>query len=250
MSALGSLLRKELREGVFSIRSAALYLTSVAVLSVFAVTLVSNKEMSLLDNAQAVYLMCCIVLAMGLLVAVVRGSDSFAGERERQTLELLLVAPIRGREIAFAKLGGTLVAWALTFVLAIPYVWAVGSTGQNLGPALTYLFFSGALLTLIFGGVTLLVSARTRSLAVALSVGLTLFLLFGSPVVLGPSLRQSSVGRIIDWINPFAHGLNMLDSVVVDSQGTSFQLAHLAVLVAYAVVVLWCVTLTTKRVRL
>jgi len=250
MSRVGALLRKELLEGVLSIRSAALYLTSVAVLSVFAVTLVSNREMSLLDNAQAVYLMSCIVLAMGLLVAVIRGSDSFAGERERQTLELLLVAPVRGREIALAKLGGTLLAWVVTFVLAIPYVWAVGSTGQNLGPALVYLFVSGALLTLIFGGVTLIVSTRTRSLMAALSVGLTLFLLFGSPVVLGPSLRQSSVGRIIDWVNPFAHGLNMLDSVVVDSQGISFQLAHLGVLAGYAIVIMLWVSLTTRRVRL
>jgi ABC-type transport system involved in multi-copper enzyme maturation permease subunit len=250
MSPTGALLRKELREGVVSIRSAGLYLTAAAILSVFSILLVSNTELSLLDNAQAVYLICGIVLAMGLLVAVVRGSDSFAGERERQTLELLLLAPVRGRQIALTKLGGTLLAWVLTFVLAIPYVWAVGSTGQNLAPALVYLFVSGALLTLIFSGVTLIVSTRTRSLAAALSVGLTLFLLFGSPVVLGPSLRQSGVGRIIDWINPFAHGLNMLDSVVVDSQGISFQLAHLGVMAGYAAVIVWLVSLTTRRVQL
>jgi ABC-type transport system involved in multi-copper enzyme maturation permease subunit len=250
MSRIGPLLRKELLEGVLSIRSAALYLTAAAVLSVFGLLLVSNAELSLLDNAQAVYLICGIVLTIGLLVAVIRGSDSFAGERERQTLELLLITPVRGRQIALAKLGGTMLAWVLTFVLAIPYVWAVGSTGQNLGPALIYLFVSGALLSLIFGGVALIVSTRTKSLAAALSVGLTLFLLFGSPVVLGPSLRQSGVGRIFDWINPFAHGLNMLDSVVVDSQGISFQLAHLGVLAGYALVAMWLVNATTRRVSL
>jgi ABC-type transport system involved in multi-copper enzyme maturation permease subunit len=143
-----------------------------------------------------------------------------------------------------------LLAWVLGFALATPYVWAVGSTGQNLGPALAYLFFSGLLLALIFGGVTLALSAKTRTVKAALSTGLALFLLAGSPVVLGPSLRQSSVGRIMDWVNPFANGLNMLDSVVVDSQGISFQLLHIAVLVFYALAVVWCIDLTTRRVEL
>jgi ABC-type transport system involved in multi-copper enzyme maturation permease subunit len=237
-------------EEVFSARGAAVYLTSSATLSVFAILLVSNTELSLLDNAQAVYLMCGIVLALGLLLAVVRGSDGFAGERERQTLEPLLAAPVRGQEVAFAKLGGTLLAWLLLFVLATPYLWAVGSTGQNLAAALAYLFCAGTLLTVIFGGVTLAVSAKTRSLKAALSIGLVLFLLAGSPVVLGPSLRQSNVGRVIDWVNPFAHGLNVLDSVVVDSQGISFQFVHFAVLACYALAVVWCVNVVTRRVEL
>jgi ABC-type transport system involved in multi-copper enzyme maturation permease subunit len=250
MSAVGSLLRKELMEEVFSTRGAVLYLTCSAVLSIFAILLVSNTELSLLDNAQAVYMMCGIVLALGLLIAVVRGSDGFAGERERQTLELLLVAPIKGQEIALAKLGGTLIAWVLVFVLASPFVWAVGSTGQNLGPALIYLFFSGMLLTLILGGVTLALSAKTRTFKATLSIGLTLFLLAASPVILGPSLRQGSIGRLIDWVNPFAHGLNMLDSVVVDSQGISFQLLHFAILTCYAVAAVWSVNVMTRRVEL
>lgn len=96
----------------------------------------------------------------------------------------------------------------------------------------------------------LLLSARARSLITALSIGLAIFLLAGSPVVMGPSLRQSSIGRVVDWGNPFAHGLNMLDSVIVDSQGLSFQLGHLVVLAGYAVVVAMFVILTTRKVQL
>jgi ABC-type transport system involved in multi-copper enzyme maturation permease subunit len=138
----------------------------------------------------------------------------------------------------------------LVFALATPYIWAVGSTGQNLGPALAYLLPLGMLLTLVFGGAALALSARARAVKTALSVGLTLFVLAGSPLVLGPAFRQSTVGRITDWINPLAHGLNMLDSVVVDSQGLSSQLPHVAVLVGYALAAVWCVSLAARRVEL
>lgn len=250
MISLRPLLRKELGEEVFSPRGALLYLTCSVILSAFAISLVSNTELSLLDNAQAVYLMCGIALALGLLIVIIRGSDSFAGERERQTLELLLITPVSTRRIVRAKLCGMSAAWLLTFVVVCPYVWAVGSTGQNLVAALIYLFFSGTLLTLIFGGITLLLSSRSRSFRTPLAAGLALFLLAASPVVLGPSLRQSGVSRLVDWINPFAQALNMLDSVVVDSQGLLLQLPHLVILVCFAAAVMACVVFVTRRVEL
>jgi len=250
MSRVGTLIHKEFTEEIFSSRGAALYLVCSGVLSVFSVLLVSNQELSLLDNAQAVYMMAGIVIALALLIAVVRGSDGFAGERERETLETLLVTPIRGDEVAMTKLSGVLFSWLLLFALSIPYLWAVGSTGQNLGPALEYLFAAGTLLVLIFGGFSLALSARMRTLKGVLSIGLSLFLISGTPIVLGPSLRQSAVGRLIDTVNPFANALNMLDSVVVDSQGLSFQLLHLAIMICYALAALWCLYLVAKRVEL
>lgn len=250
MSPAMALLRKELTEELISARSAGVFLACSVILSVFALLLIGNTELSLLDNAQAVYLMCSIVLVLGVLISIVRGADSYAGERERQTLESLLLTPVRGRDIALAKLGATTGAWLVAFALASPYVWAVGSTGQNLAPALAYLFVSGLLLSLVFGGILLLLSVRARSLVTTLSIGLAIFLLAGSPVVMGPSLRQSSVGRLIDSINPVAHGVNMLDSVIVDSQGLSFQTTHLAALTGWAGAVLLIVFIMTRKVQL
>ncbi len=84
------LIKKECIEEISSSRGAALYLAGCGVLSVFSLLLVSNTELSLLDNAQAVYMMSAIIIALVLLIAVIRGSDGFAGERERETLEKLI----------------------------------------------------------------------------------------------------------------------------------------------------------------
>jgi ABC-2 type transport system permease protein len=250
MRYLKTLIKKECFEEIFSSRGAALYLVGCGVLSAFSLLLVSNTELSLLDNAQAVYMMSAIIIVLALLIAVIRGSDGFAGERERETLETLLITPVSPAEIAIAKLMALIFSWLIIFLLSMPYLWAVGSTGQNLLPALQYLFIAGTLLVVIFGGFTLALSARMKTLKGALSIGLTAFLLSGSPILLGPSLRQSSIGRFIDLINPFADALNMLDSVVVDSLGVLFQIIPLSILVSYAIAAIWVLNMATRRVKL
>ena len=250
MKHFKTLVEKECIEEIISPRGAALYLVGCGVLSVFSLLLVSNTELSLLDNAQAVYMMSSIIIALSLLIAVIRGSDGFAGERERETLETLLITPVSPAEVAIAKLMGMIFSWLVLFIISIPYLWVVGSTGQNLNSALQYLFISGTLLVVIFGGFTLAISARMRTFKGTMSIGLTAFLLSGSPILLGPSLRQSTVGRFIDLLNPFANALNMLDSVIVDSLGVLFQIIPLVILISYAVAAMWVLSMTTRKVEL
>ena len=250
MRYLKTLIKKEYIEEIVSSRGAVLYLVGCGVLSVFSLLLVSNTELSLLDNAQAVYMMSAIIIALALLITVIRGSDGFAGERERETLETLLITPVSHAEVAVAKLMGLIFSWLVVFVLSIPYLWAVGSTGQNLISALIYLLVAGTLLVVIFGGFALALSARMKTFKGALSIGLTTLLLSGSPLLLGPSLRQSTVGRFIDLLNPFADALNMLDSVVVDSLGVLFQILPLAILVSFTIAAIWVLNLATRRVEL
>ena len=250
MKHFKTLVEKECIEEIISPRGAALYLVGCGVLSVFSLLLVSNTELSLLDNAQAVYMMSSIIIALALMISVIRGSDGFAGERERETLETLLITPVSPAEVAIAKLMGLIFSWLVLFIISIPYLWAVGSTGQNLISALQYLFISGTLLVVIFGGFTLAISARMRTFKGTMSIGLTAFLLSGSPILLGPSLRQSTVGRFIDLLNPFANALNMLDSVIVDSLGVLFQITPLVILISYTVAAMWILSMTTRRVEL
>jgi ABC-type transport system involved in multi-copper enzyme maturation permease subunit len=243
------LVKREFQEDFKASRGLAFFLIAALVLSAFTVLLVSNTELSLLDNAQAVYMMAGIVLALAALVAVIRGSDGFAGERDRLTLEPLLLTPISGPGLAAAKLGGLLFSWLMLFILAIPYLWAVGSTGQNLLPTFQYLFLAGTLVVLVCGGAALALSARLKTFKGVLSIALAMLLLFASPVLLGPSLRQSAVGRLLDLANPMAAALNTLDSVIIDSQGLGWQLPRLAIMTGYALAVLGWLFAATRRLE-
>lgn len=250
MSQMLALVKKECREDIISSRGGLFYLAGAIVLSAFALLLVGNTELSLLDNAQALYLMSGLVLAIALLSAVIRGGDGFAGERDRGTLETLLAAPLKSNNMATAKLTGILFSWLVLFLLAVPYLWAVGSSGQNLGPAIAALFAAGTLLTSIYGGLMLALSARARSFKGVLSVGVAVALFSAVPLVLGPSLRQSAVGHLFDWLNPFALCTNMIDSIVIDSQGLEQNWSALATLIVYLALTFMIMNRTTRKVTL
>ena len=225
--------RKEAAEIVTSPRGLAWLLVLTGALSAFSLLFVANTELSLLDNAQVVYDMLGVVTALGALLAVIAGADAIAGERERSSLMPLLLAPISRRQIVLGKLGGPLAAWAAMLALAVPYVWAVGSTGQNLLPGLIALALLGTPVVLGFGFLALGLGARLGSARTALSLSLTGLVLSASPLLLGPSLRQSAVGRAFDAVNPFSGALNAYDAVVIDSQGLLAQGAHVLPVAAW-----------------
>ena len=204
-----------------------------ALLSTFSLLLVSNTELSLLDNAQVVYMMAGTVLAAGALLAAIVGSDAYAGENERGTLMPLLCAPITSDALLSGKAIGLLAAWGVTLAIATPYLWAVGASGQNLFAAFFYLVLFGTPVVLGFGYLAIALSARTGSVLASLLSTTTLLMLAASPLLIGPSLRRTLIGRALDAINPLAAALNTFDSVIIDSELFSAQMTRLFVVVIW-----------------
>jgi ABC-2 type transport system permease protein len=209
------------------------------VLSVLALLLVGNTELSLLDNAEAVYVVMGTITALGGLLAVVLGSDGFAGERERGSLIPLLLTPVGVTDIVLGKMGAQFTAWAAAYVVALPYLWAVGGSGQNLGTAAGCIALFGTPLVLGFGFFALGLSARTGSVRTALLAALALLMLAASPLLQVPGPGHSAIGRAFAAGNPFSAALDSFDSVVVDSQPFSAQLGRLAVVLLWLLGTAW-----------
>lgn len=235
MNPITLIARKEGGELLMSGRGLAWLLALAVIMSVLSLLLVSNTELSLLDNAQVVYMVMGTVTALGALLAVVLGSDAVAGERERGSLMPLLLAPVTPSQIVFGKMGGQVAGWAVMYLLSLPYVWAVGSSGQNLAQAVAYLALFGTPVVLGFGFLGIALSARLRSVRSALLTSLITLMLLASPLLLGPSLRQSTIGKLFDAVNPFSAAVNTFDSVVIDSQPLAMQITRLAVTLVWLV---------------
>lgn len=239
MNATALIARKEGGDLLLSLRGLGWLLTMAIALSVFGLLLVGNTELSLLDNAQVVYDMGGIVTALGALLAVVVGTDTVAGERERGTLVPLLLTPISRNSILLGKLGGQAIAWIVMYLIAVPYFWAVGSTGQNLFKGAVSVALLGTPIVLGFGFLAMGLGARLDSVRSSLLTGLILLLLSASPLLLGPSLRQSAIGRAFDAVNPFSGALNAYDAVIIDSQSIFAQPGHFTVALAWFGLTLW-----------
>ena len=240
------LFAKEAREILINPRGRVWLVLLTGVLSVFSLLFVANTELSLLDNAQVVYDMMGLVTALGALLAILSGVDSIAGERERGSLVPLLLAPVSRNGIVAGKLGAPLAAWAVMVVLALPYLWAVGSTGQNLVSGAVSLLVLGTPVVLGFGFLGFALGARFGSPRTALSVSLILLVLSASPLLLGPSLRQSAIGRLFDAVNPFSGALNAYDAIVIDSQSLLVQGYHALPVVIFLGLSLW-LAITSAR---
>ena len=119
-----------------------------------------------------VYLLSPLLLIVPLMTASVIAADAIAGERERQTLESLLLTPLTDRELFTAKL---LSAWlpAVTVGVVGGAVYAVvaelttiGLVDGRLFPNLVWaglVLWVGPAIAAVSLGITVLVSARVRT---------------------------------------------------------------------------------------
>lgn len=230
---------KEAGELLASPRGLAWLMLLALALSGLTLLFVANTELSLLDNAQVIYAMLAVVTLLGAVLAVVAGADAIAGERERGSLIPLLLAPVSRSALLWGKLGGPLAAWGAMLVLSAPYLWAVGSSGQNLISGSLVLAALGTPVVLGFGFAALGLGARLGSSRAALSLTLTGLFLSAAPFVLGPSLRQSVVGRVFDAVNPISGAFNAYDGVVIDSQSILAQGVHAIPVILWLALSFW-----------
>ena len=249
MSATTQIARKEREALVRNQRGLGWLLAFSGVLSAFAMLLIGDQELSLLDNAQVVYMLAGTVTAAGAVIAVIMGADAFAGERERGTLVPLLTAPFSTSELLLGKALGLVGAWGVMYLLSLPYLWAVGADGQNLAQAIFYLALFGTPVVLGFGYLAMALSARSGSVLSALLTSLTVLLFAASPLLIGPGLRNSAIGKALDAVNPFAGAMNTFDAVIIDSDPFTSQLPHLALVLAWLAITFAAARIAARRPR-
>ena len=117
-----------------------------------------------------------LLIIVSLLTASVTATDSVAGERERGTIEGLLLAPVDDRDILLGKLLGSLVpafvlglaAQLVYAVIAVAAIMPVTGTAPlpTLPWAVTVLWF-GPAFTAAALGLTVFVSARAKTVQAA-----------------------------------------------------------------------------------
>ena len=62
----------------------------------------------------------------GALLALLAAADAISGERERGTLESLLLTPVPRRHLVSGKLLAALSLWFAALIVAVPYIWFLG----------------------------------------------------------------------------------------------------------------------------
>jgi ABC-2 type transport system permease protein len=207
----------------------------------------TNQALNFLEQHEAVNLTLQVAVAVGALLALLAAADAISGERERGTLESLLLTPLPRGRLVSGKLIAALSLWLAALVITIPYVWflarGVGAVGDALGTGLLV----GTLLAVTLAALGMIVSAVARSNRVSLSVNLFVLLALFAPTQLPAGADQGWAGELLMRVNPMTAGEHYIAKVVIDQHDWGRDLSWLASPILAAVVLTAVALLVVPR---
>jgi ABC-2 type transport system permease protein len=203
-----------------------LFLFSI-LLSVVTYLTSTNQALNFLEQRESVNLVLQLAVAVGALVTLVVSADGISGERERGTLESLLITPVSRRSIIAGKLIAALTMWFATFLITVPYVWVLARGVGILGQALALGFCVGTLVAVGLGCIGLLISGFSSSNKTSIAASLFLLLILFAPTQLPSGLPQGWFFEVLLRANPVASALAYISSMLVEGHSWTQDLSYL-----------------------
>jgi ABC-2 type transport system permease protein len=238
---------QELRDVWLSARGPIIVLVFSLLLSLLTYLAATNKELNIVDQKDTVNLVVQITLGIGIAVSLLFSADAVSGERERETLESLLLTPVPRRQIALGKLLAAASVWPVMMVVTVPYVWVLKGGAGLFADAVLSGFIVGSLLTAAFGSLGLIVSIFSNSNRLSLALSFFLFVVLLAPTQLPLS---GWFGDLIVKINPVTAGSSFLDNVVAKGHGWGQETTLLIAPVLAALIATGVAFLIAGRLRL
>jgi len=208
-------------------------------LSVLSYLVATNQALNFLEQRESVNLTLQVAIAVGALLALLAGADAISGERERGSLESLLLTPVSRLQLTGGKVLAALSLWIAAFVITIPYVWFLGRGVGIVRDALAVGVLVGTLLAIFLVSLGVLVSIFAGSNRVSLSVSLFVLLALFAPTQFPTSAQQGWAGDLFLRANPLTAGEHYVGKIVVDghpwSQDASWLVSPISAAVLFAV---------------
>jgi ABC-2 type transport system permease protein len=191
------------------------FLTLYTILmSVTAYLLATNNDLKLLTMKASVVVAVTSTITFGLFIGLVIGAESISGERERATLEPLLLTPSGPRQIVLGKFLAALSPWPAAFLLSVPYVVTLSHGDPVVWTALSWSAVLGTLLAIAFVGFGMLVSIWSDSSRISLFVCLLVYAGLLIPAQLPTEFLNSSGGVVVSAVDPVESASLLLTKLV------------------------------------
>ncbi|HET6173661.1 MAG TPA: ABC transporter permease subunit [Gaiellales bacterium] len=229
-------LGRELRDLWTGGRALVLCFAFSLLLSAISYLVATNTDLNFLEQRESVSLTLQVAVAVGALLALLVAGDSISGERERGTLETLLLTPAPRHQIAAGKLLAALSLWLAAFVVTVPYVWRLGSGVGIVLEAIAAGLVVGTLLAIFLASLGILISVFSGSNRLSLSLSLFVLLALFAPSQLPSSAEQGWAGNLFIRFNPVTAGEHFVGRIVINGHSWSEDISWLVSPVIAAVV--------------
>jgi ABC-2 type transport system permease protein len=183
-------------------RALNLILIYTVLLGLYSYGMARDSALSLVPPSEMVYEALKTAIVASVFIGLIIGADSLSGERERATLEGLLLTPTSRRQIVVGKFLAAASPWPLALVICIPYLKLLSQGTDVFGPAVLWGAILGSLLAPAFTGLGMLVSFWSNTNKTSMFVSLGLYILFLLPTQLPGHAQGGTLGLFFQWVNP------------------------------------------------
>lgn len=218
-------------------------------LSGTALGLAYTTQINLLDAREGLAILVRISLGVGVLLTAFTAADSISGERDRATLESLLLTPTLHRHLVWAKLLMAGAWWVAAFVVSAPYLLAMG-----LGLGGADALIAGGAVGIAFA---VMFSATAGTISVWARTNLESFglVLLGAGVLAIPgflpgAMTRDGIGAAVIRIDPITAGQQFINRVVIDQQPISAEWVWLISPIVGAIVAVAVASRYARRIAL
>ena len=231
---------------VFSKDATDLWIGGKAIFLVFIYTVVlgivtyvvSNSAFSSSHIKEMVYETVETVIEVSLFIGLIISADSLSGERDRNTLESLLLTSASRRQIVVGKFLAALTFWPVAFVLAIPPL-KIFSQGYDIfGESLLWGGILGSIMVLVYVGLGMLVSFWSNTNKTSYVVSLGIYILFLIPAEMPEAVQNGMISRTLEWINPLSAVNHFFSKIILNNTSFSEALVWIETPVAFAIIIL------------
>jgi ABC-type transport system involved in multi-copper enzyme maturation permease subunit len=164
---------------------------------------------------EMVYMLIESCIAAAVFMGVILGADTLSGERERGTLEAILLTPASRRQIIFGKLLAAASVWPAALAVTIPCIAFVADGVDGFLNGLKWGTLLGTLTVTGFTGLGMLVSFWSNSNKTSLFASLVAYFCFVLPTMFPWETQVGTFGIIMRRANPMESNRHLLDKTIV-----------------------------------
>jgi ABC-2 type transport system permease protein len=242
-------LRMELTDLWIGGKALTLLLIYSVLLGIIAYAYSFSAELRLIPPREAVYELLKNAMAFSMFMGLIIAADSLSGERDRATLESLLLTPVDRRHIMIGKFLTALSIWLAAYILSIPHLYVLAQGDNVLGPALFWSAITGTVLVIGYIGVGMLSSFFSSTNKVSYFVSLAIYALLLVPAEM-PGDAIDIEGGLVQWINPMSAVNHFLSKHLVNYRPVAEFWTWLVSSIVLAVVTLLLLGYTGSNLRL
>ena len=228
---------RELAELWIGGRALNLLILFCIVLGILTYVLASSSQQDPIPPKEMVFYMLGLSIAFGEFIGVIIGADSISGERERATLEPLLLTPTSRRQLVVGKFLAGVSPWPAALTITVPYLAVLSQGDEVLGPALFWGAVLGSLLASAFTGFAMLVSLWSNSNRTSLFMSLTVYLLCLLPTQLQGGAQKGAMGYLLKRVNPMESVNQFIENVLINNRTPAHMSPWLTAPVLFALTV-------------